>query len=206
MAGVGALVEGRPVRVVYSHADWDHAWGTAGVEDVEEVVAHQAASARFGTDVPEELARRRAVDPAGWADVVLVPPHRTFGSDLTLDLGGATLELHGLPGHTPDCLVGWIPEWGVLLAGDTVETPLPVVNDGRTVADWVARLRGWLARSDVTDVVPSHGRVGGVELLEATVAYLEGLGTGAPPPAEALTPFYAETHARNVALVRGAGA
>jgi glyoxylase-like metal-dependent hydrolase (beta-lactamase superfamily II) len=102
--------------------------------------------------------------------------------------------------------VGWIPEWGVLLAGDTVETPLPVVNDGRTVADWVARLRGWLARSDVTDVVPSHGRVGGVELLEATVAYLEGLGTGAPPPAEALTPFYAETHARNVALVRGAGA
>jgi glyoxylase-like metal-dependent hydrolase (beta-lactamase superfamily II) len=202
MADVAALVGGRPVTVVYSHADWDHAWGTGGLERVDEVVAHEAAAHRFRTDVPEELARRRAATPHEWDDVRLVPPSRTFEAMLTLDLGGATLELHALPGHTPDCLVGWVPEWGVLLAGDTVETPLPVVNDGAAVGAWVARLRAWTVAAGVTTVVPSHGRLGGIELLDRTAAYLEGLTTGAAPPEGTLSAFYEETHRRNLSLVR----
>ncbi|HSG09831.1 MAG TPA: MBL fold metallo-hydrolase [Longimicrobiales bacterium] len=203
MAAVEALVGALPVTVVYSHADWDHAWGTCGLDRVDEVVAHEFAAHRFRTDVPEELKRRRTAAPDEWADVVLVPPGRTFRTRLTLDLGGASLDLHPLPGHTPDCLVGFVPEWGVLLAGDTVETPLPVVNDGAAVAGWVARLRQWIATPGFDTVVPSHGRTGGLELLQETAAYLEGLGTNAPPPGEALTSFYDETHRRNVAAVRG---
>ena len=207
MAGVAALVGERPVTVVYSHADWDHAWGTGGLggpRGVDAVVAHALAAHRFRTDVPEELARRRARDPGVWDDVTLVPPGVTLEEDFTVDLGGVTLELHALPGHTPDCLVGYVPEWGVLLAGDTVETPVAVVNDGAAVADWVAGLRRWTAVAGVDSVIPSHGRLGGLELLEETAAYLDGLRTGATPPAVALTPFYEETHRRNVELVRGA--
>ena len=204
MAGVAALVGDLPVAVVYTHADWDHAWGTGGLTRVDQVVAQAAATHRFRTDVPEELARRRGVAPGVWDDVTLVPPGRTFETRMSLDLGGATLELHALPGHTPDCLVGYVPEWGVLLAGDTVETPLPVVNDGAVVPDWARRLRAWTQVAGVTLVVPSHGRVGGLELLDETAAYLEGLVTGAAPPDEALTSFYEETHRRNVAAIRGA--
>jgi glyoxylase-like metal-dependent hydrolase (beta-lactamase superfamily II) len=131
-----------------------------------------------------------------------VPPTETFTRLHTLDLGGATLELHALPGHTPDCIVGLVPEWGVLLAGDTVETPLPVVNDGGTVQGWADALAGWHGDGRVTTVVPSHGRVGGRELLAVTLDYLRGLPSGrGPEDPAALSPFYRETHRRNVERV-----
>lgn len=199
MEAVAALAGRRPLTVVYSHADWDHAWGTCALAGVEAVVAHARAAERFGSDVPEELHRRRTREPGVWDGVRLVPPTETFTRLHTLDLGGATLELHALPGHTPDCLVGFVPEWGVLLAGDTVETPLPVVNDAEAVSAWIAELDLWRADERVHVVVPSHGPVGGRELLSATLAYLRGLGSGkAPEDLAALPEFYLETHRRNL--------
>ena len=191
-----------PLTVVYSHADWDHAWGTCALGEVEAVVAQAHAAERFRTDVPAELQARRGREPGAWDAVHLVPPTVVFDHTLTLDMGGATLELHALPGHTPDCIVGFVPEWGVLLAGDTVETPLPVVNDGAAVRGWAEELARWLADGRITTVVPSHGRVGGAELLEDTLRYLQGLGAGkGPSNLAALTPFYRETHRRNLQLV-----
>lgn len=203
LVGLAGSVGGLPVAVVYSHADWDHCWGTCGVSGVDAVLAQEAALGRFRTDVPEELARRLAADPERWGAVTLVPPTVTFQDRHVLDLGGATLELHALPGHTPDCLVGWIPEWGVLLAGDTVETPLPVVNDGESVEGWIDGLARWAGDASVTTVVPSHGRVGGREVVADTLRYLRGLRLGeGPADVAALTPFYRETHRRNLELAR----
>ena len=217
MAGVAELVdrraspggatprpEGSPtLTVVYSHTDWDHAWGTAGLTGVESVVAQEAARRRFAGDVVEELGSRREREPGVWDAVRLVPPDVTFAERHTLDLGGATLELHALPGHTPDSIVGWIPEWGVLLAGDAVETPLPVVNDGQAVPAWIAELRRWCADERVTSVVPAHGPVGGRELADRTATYLEGIAKGWPllHGEMPLAPFYQETHRRNLELV-----
>lgn len=199
MAGVVELVGGRPCTVVYSHADWDHAWGTCGLTAFREVVAHTAAAERFEDDVPTELSRRTAEDRERWDGLELVAPTRVFDGVLALPLGGVTLELHALPGHTPDCLVGWLPEWGILLAGDTVETPLPVVNDGAAVPGWIQGLESWLLREDVALVVPSHGRVGGLELVANTRDYLQALSApGGPRVPGELAPFYAETHGANL--------
>ena len=79
----------------------------------------------------------------------------TFNSRLFLDLGGVTLELRHLPGHTSDCIVGWIPEWGVLLGGDAIETPLPVVNSEALLGGWLSALQdlGGIARSQAVDPV-----------------------------------------------------
>lgn len=175
MEGVAALIGALPVTVVYSHADWDHAWGTIALASVEAVVAQEAALERFASDVPEELRARREREPRVWDAVRLIPPDVTFAERHTIHLGGATLELHALPGHTPDSIVGWIPEWGVLLAGDAVETPRPVVNDRAAVPGWIAALRRWCADGRVRVVVPSHGGVGGLELVHATAARLEEL-------------------------------
>jgi len=209
LAPVPDLVRGLPVTVAYSHADWDHAWGTGALAQlgaVEAVVAHEAARARFDSDVPAELARRREADPERWRDVVLVAPTETFTERRDVALGGATLELHALAGHTPDCVVGFVPEWGLLLAGDTVETPLPVVNDGRAVAGWRDGLGRWLVDERVATVVPSHGRIGGREVIAETLRYLQGLASGHDPadPA-AVAPFYRRTHLENVRRVREAG-
>lgn len=209
MSGVTGLLAGKarvagsaaaplPVTVVYSHADWDHAWGTSALGEVEDVVAHAHAARRFRGDVPAELESRCGREPGMWNDVRLVPPTVLFEREHLLDLGGVTLELRALPGHTPDCIVGFVPEWGVLLAGDTVETPLPVVNDGSAVSAWAAALEGWLADTRVVTVVPAHGPVGGRELLERNVRYLEALAAGdGPADLSGLPPFYRETHRRN---------
>ncbi|HZD03279.1 MAG TPA: MBL fold metallo-hydrolase, partial [Longimicrobiales bacterium] len=160
MAPVRPLVEGRPVTVVYSHADWDHAWGTCGLDEWGEVIAHSAASERFRDDVPRELAERRASSTEARA-VELVPPDRAVTGGVELDLGDVTLALSPLPGHTPDSLVAFARPWGVLLAGDAVETPLPVVNDVAALPGWIGGLETWARDPAVTTVVPSHGRVGG---------------------------------------------
>jgi len=203
LRSVSTLVEARTVAVAYSHADWDHVWGVAALPGGSEIVAHEECATRFRHEVPEELARRRAVEPGRWKEVEVRPPTRTFSTTLEVDLGGVTVRLSHLPGHTPDCCVAWVPAWGVLLAGDTVETPLPVVNDGRAIPAWLRGLRPWEERAELQLVVPAHGRVGGPELLTETRTYLEALHHGATPPhMDDLPAFYRRAHAENVRLLR----
>lgn len=263
MEGVAELVPGLPLTVVYSHGDWDHAWGTVGLSRPwSEVMAHEACLAKFSGPLPDvhtqpfsaqaepvgtppqardldlepelpiTLKKKREDFPGEYDDVVLVPPTRTFRDPMALDLGGITLELHPLPGHTADTVVGLIPEWGVLLGGDAVETPLPFLNPGSPVEAWAGSLEDWaryledwpaggafhrLLSAEPTGrlpggirgtttpwVVPSHGAVGGPALLHRTARYLRALLAGKEPdlPPD-LPPFYFQTHEANRTLVRG---
>ena len=190
----------RELLVVYSHADWDHIWGTAGLACAGvRIVAHDICRERFDSDVPAVLAEKQQAQPGAWADVELIPPTETFAGERSLDLGGMTLTLSHLPGHTRDSIVGLIPERGILLAGDTVETPCPVVPVNCPLADWIAGLRRWADDERVRRVIPAHGAIGGREIVQGNVEYLEAIRLGHPvAPAGPLTPFYVETHRQNV--------
>jgi len=206
MQGVTELAKGKPIYVVYSHADWDHCWGTAALE-YDLIIAHEACGKRFEVgEVAESLARMQAEEPGTYDGVKLIPPVMTFADKLTLDLGGVTVELHHLAGHTEDCLVAFIPEWGVLLAGDTVETPLPYLHENSipVLPRWISELERWNNDGRVQSVVPSHGRLGDRSLIAHNIRYLSDLWDGKPSdvPAE-MTSFYAGTHAKNVELTQG---
>lgn len=230
MEGVADLAPGRPISVIYSHGDWDHVWGTAGLEGRwEEILSHEACVQRFQGDLPEALKERMRLHPGRYDEVRLVPPTRTVGGGpsaeagvpategdgqdwrgpgATLFLGGITLEIHSLPGHTPDTVVGWVPEWGIFLAADAVELPLPFLNPGSPLRDWVDGLEGWLDRLEGSReaplVVPSHGPLGGPNLLRANIRYLRDLLAGRVPTVDPdLTPFYRETHRANLAEANG---
>lgn len=205
MGPVAALAGDRALTVVYSHADWDHCWGTCALEGVGEVVAQEAAAVRFAADVRAELASRLREGGGPWGDVRLVAPTRVFSQDMTLDLGDVTLRLEALSGHTADSIVGLVPAWGVLLAGDAVETPLPVVNDGAAVPAWADALERLVVSGGLRVVVPSHGAVGGPEILERNLLYLRTLLEGGGASVDAsLPPFYLRAHERNVRLVEAA--
>jgi glyoxylase-like metal-dependent hydrolase (beta-lactamase superfamily II) len=122
---------------------------------------------------------------------------------MDLDLGGLTLSMHALPGHTADEIVVHLPEIGVLLAGDAAEWPIPTTVVG-PLRPWAAALREWAARADVQTVVPSHGPVTNAQLLLDNAAYLDALLTSPDMPWEppADLEFYREAHQQNAEVAR----
>jgi glyoxylase-like metal-dependent hydrolase (beta-lactamase superfamily II) len=202
MAPVSELADRRrrPVLVVNSHADYDHVWGN-GAFPLASIVGHEACRERFldDGDVAATLRRLLPESPEEYSLVVLRPPDVTFSERLAIDAGGFSIVLHHLPGHKRDCIVAHVPEHGLLLGGDTIEDPIPLLDDGPLGA-WSAALRAWAARTDVHTVIPSHGPVSGTELLVRNADYLDSLRDGPagwePPPDAA--PFYERAHARNV--------
>ena len=194
------LIGQRELVVVYSHADWDHIWGTAGLPwHRARIVAHDSCATRFATDVPDVLAQKQNTAPGAWDDVVLVAPTETFSDELTIDLGGLTLLLRHLPGHTPDCIVGLVPERGILLAGDTVETPCPVVPADSPLQDWIAALGRWAEDERVRQVIPAHGAIGSRAIVQQNIEYLEAIRSGrSTEPDGPLTSFYRDTHMQNI--------
>lgn len=198
MAEIAARSAGRPTFIVYSHADWDHVWGTAAFERNTPIIAHHLGRERFATDLPQTLADFRRDQPGKWEAIELRPPLLTFGRDMDVDLGGLTVQLRHLPGHTPDSIVAFAPELNLLLAGDAVEWPCPCVPKNCDLEAWIEALRSWRAQPGLR-VVPSHGPEGGAELLDHAIAYLDALRHGRPAVVPANMPdFYARTHQDNL--------
>lgn len=208
MKEVMSLIGDKPYHVVYTHADWDHIWGTAGLSGHQLSIIGQAhCLERFHdeTDVSETLTKMRADEPGRWDAVQLIPPTQTFNATLTLDLGGVILEMIHVPGHTLDCIIGWLPEWGILLGGDVIETPFPVINDESPVKDWLNTLKHWAAIDDIQQAIPAHGTIDGRTCLDRTITYLEKLFSDDDfPIPDEVDEFYQTTHIKNLKLVRNA--
>lgn len=200
MADVLSIIGDKPYFVIYSHADWDHIWGTAGLSrQPEQIIGHKHCLERFYEDVPETLAKMQQEQPGQWGAVQLIPPALTFETGMNLDLGGLTLELHHVPGHTLDCIVGWLPELGMMLGGDVIETPLPVVNEESPLDDWLRRLQPWAENGTIKQTIPAHGTIEGRICLDSTVAYLEKLLSNSDfPTPDNLDDFYQRTHIKNL--------
>ena len=201
-SALNAILGDMPYHVVYSHADWDHCWGTSGFSRPPlSVVGHADCRRRFADDVPQTLRNMLVSEPGKWDDVRLVAPDLSFSTAMCLDLGGVTLALRHLPGHTSDCIVGWIPEWGVLLSGDAIETPLPVVNSKQLLGFWLMALQSWARMPKLKRTIPSHGSTSGRQALDQTIAYLEALtGDQDFKLPRRLTKFYRDTHQQNLQL------
>jgi glyoxylase-like metal-dependent hydrolase (beta-lactamase superfamily II) len=193
-------LEGKPIFSIYSHADWDHVWGTTGLPGNGGVVIGQdACLERFHSDVPVVLKEMSAEKPQFWKGLSLVPPVITFQKSLVLDLGGLSLEIQHVPGHTRDSLVSFVPELGVLLGGDVLEDPFPMLNETNPLEPWIEALERWADDGRVQWVVPAHGAVGRRELLLNNLAYLRSLRDETPyPMPEKMEAFYSEGHQSNL--------
>ncbi|MBC8075987.1 MAG: MBL fold metallo-hydrolase [Chloroflexales bacterium] len=202
MAQFATLVRdhGRPLLVVNTHADYDHAWGNGAF--ASPIIGQTGCRQRLlGEQEVDMLDQMRAKAPDFFDAVMLVPPQITFEHRLDIALGGMTVELHHLPGHTPDSLLAYVPERGLLFAGDCAEWPIPVIGND-PLPPWISALRQWAKTPGLRTVIPAHGRIGGAELLEANAAYLEQLDRDADAPWQrpaGADPWYLhEAHPLNV--------
>ncbi len=171
----------RQLLVVNTHADWDHAWGNqvfAGPDALQPapiIATHACAERLRSTGEAQKLVEMRAAQPERFASVRLVPPTICFDERLTIDGGDLTIELFPTPGHTHDHLGIFIPEIGLLLAGDAAEEPFPFIGPG----DGIIMLRRSLAR--MVDLAPAHVLychapvTSGPDLLYRNIAYFDEL-------------------------------
>jgi glyoxylase-like metal-dependent hydrolase (beta-lactamase superfamily II) len=160
--------EGRRVVVVNTHYHWDHVYGNAAFAD-HDIVAHRSCGRLIESQMRSFSER---VPPPPREGVPL--PTITFGDRLTYAGDDETLNLIHTPGHTEDSIVVYLDQARVLLAGDTLEYPLPGfhLRDGRDV--WVRTLRQ-LKQLPAERIVPSHGPAMGKELIDLNERYIAGL-------------------------------
>lgn len=164
LADLAALSKA-PVRwVVDTHWHFDHSFGNARFDQAT-VYGHEtvpAMLAEHGDQVRAELARRSPEWARDMAELVIVPPSRTFASVAVVDLGDRLVELvHPGRGHTSGDVAVRVPDADVVYAGDLVEqSGPPAYGDDSFPLEWPSTLEvmaGLVAPRTV--VVPGHGAV-----------------------------------------------
>ncbi len=207
----------RDIRVVLSHWHLDHVAGTEAFADCPVIANTRTAAhlARHKAGIEEgSFHGAPAINP-------LILPDQVFDGDLTLDLGGEVVKLICANIHSDDATVIWLPERGVLLAGDTVEDCVTYVGAPVEFAAHLTDLAR-LAALQPRWVLPNHGAADviaaggyGAALLEATADYIRYLQTADPEApltmAQAIAPHlatlryfapYEAVHAQNLQRVQ----
>jgi len=177
-----------PARVnilVNTHHHGDHVFGNAQFAPAATIVAHDLAR----EEMPTAPGLRNLWPDVDWGETPVTLPTLTFRDQVTLHAGDLRVELvHVGPAHTSNDVVAWIPEHGVLFAGDVVMsgvTPFCLMGSVAGSLRALARLNELGART----IVSGHGVVAGPETIDRTEQYLrwidhlaaDGLAAGLTP-------------------------
>ena len=162
-------ITGKPWTVAYTHAHFDHCFGTTAFRPCDvwahagclpELVTTGAAARRRWAAWYREQGKPRIADALDRTNIEL--PDRLFTTAAELDLGGRKVALvHPGKAHTDHDVLVHVPDAGIVFAGDVVENAASgfsadsfgVDND---VAGWPAALDAILAL-DADTIVPGHG-------------------------------------------------
>ncbi|CUW26851.1 Beta-lactamase precursor [Streptomyces reticuli] len=193
-----ARLSPRPVTtVVNTHHHGDHCFGNCVFGPETSIVAHDLARTELDAG---GLALTKLWPDVDWGDVRLRLPDLTFPEQITLHQGGHEIQLiHVGPAHTTNDIVAWLPGPRVLFAGDVVmngAAPFTLMGSVQGSLAAIERLRA--LGPEV--IVPGHGPVGGLELLDANARYLRwiqrltaaGRAAGLTPLAVARTADFGE--------------
>lgn len=167
----------RRFTVVLSHRHLDHIAGTAEFAGCE-VIANARTAAHLARDKAAievgTLQGAPAIDP-------LVLPTRTFSGETTLFIGRTEVRLIEANIHSDDATVLYLPQSGLLLAGDTLEDTVTYVGEPAAFAMHLADLDR-LAALEPKAVLPNHGAEAiiaaggyGAGLIGATAGYIRWL-------------------------------
>jgi len=195
-----AIVAGDHALVYDTHMTLDHARAVRthlaglGVKRFDVVLSHWHADHIAGNEVfadcpiiaLEKTAQAMAADREQLESddppiMPLIMPNRTFERRLDLPVGSRRIELHHFDIHSHDGCVLWLPEEGILFAGDTLEDTVTHISEPELIDIHVAELDR-MATWPIKRILPNHGdpdriAAGGYEktLIAANCDYLERL-------------------------------
>jgi glyoxylase-like metal-dependent hydrolase (beta-lactamase superfamily II) len=156
----------QPIRyVIATHYHADHIYGLQVFKEAgATILAHAGAREYLASDNARQRLAASRQDLFPWVDenTRLVEPDRWLGvpdpkADTTLELGGVRLLVRPVgPAHSPEDLVVYLPDPGVLYGGDIVfRGRIPFVGQADSRA-WIEALERLLALKPKV-LVPGHG-------------------------------------------------
>jgi glyoxylase-like metal-dependent hydrolase (beta-lactamase superfamily II) len=186
----------QPVRyVIPTHYHADHIYGLQTFKDAgATVLAHAEAREYLTSDTAQKRLEASRVDLAPWIDAKtrLVPADRWLEEKETrLRVGSFDFVIgHVGPAHTPEDVVVFVPQLGVLFAGDLFfrgRVPFVGQADSRL---WIASLNQ-LMQYQPKLVVPGHGPTSTEPMADMTLTrdYLLHLRKTMGEAAKNLEPF-----------------
>jgi glyoxylase-like metal-dependent hydrolase (beta-lactamase superfamily II) len=161
LVGAIARITPQPIRhVVVTHYHADHIYGLQVFKGLgATITAHAAGRDYLQSDNAALRLQASRDELAPWVDAQtrLVAADRWISEPLRFTLGGVEVVLQPAgPAHTPEDLAVWLPQLGVLIAGDLVfrgRVPFVGQADSRR---WIEALDRLIAFKPSL-IVPGHG-------------------------------------------------
>ncbi|WP_375258863.1 MBL fold metallo-hydrolase [Citreimonas sp.] len=170
----------QPVRLVINENGQGHAmlgnsyWAGLGVD----ILAHEDAIHEIEENGDFILQGMQGYNRDRAEGTTVVVPNRSFTDREVIEMGDVTLEvLHLGPAHGPGDTQVWIPQWGIVIAGDIAfhERMLPIFADTDTDA-WIETFEGPFAALEATYVIPGHGHPTNMaQVMRYTSEYLRDI-------------------------------
>jgi cyclase len=173
----------KTVTTVYSHYHSDHIAGASALRDTK-IIAHSGTLERLKED--EDKLRNPEEGDGPSIDVVL--PIETYERRLTLRVGSVKVELHNYNIHTADSTLLFLPDSGLLFAGDMLEDTVTYISEPEHLSTHLLELER-MKELPLKKILPAHGsperiEAGGFDqsLIDATIRYLKALNEPVETP------------------------
>lgn len=154
-------VTDQPVVLVINENGQGHAmlgnayWMDMGVD----ILAHVDAITAFTEEADFILQGMERYNRDKAEGTRTVTPNLSFEGEYTLTLGGIDIHvMHMGPAHDPGDAQVWLPQWGMLIAGDIAfhERMLPIFS-GICTSCWIETWETKMEPLAATYVIPGHG-------------------------------------------------
>ncbi|MFN3723186.1 MAG: MBL fold metallo-hydrolase [Paracoccaceae bacterium] len=154
-------VTDQPVKLVIVENGQGHAmlgngyWADQGVP----ILAHAEAAAEFEDSSAQDLASLHRYARENATGTVVALPTQTFTETQTITMGDVTVQvMHLGPAHSPGDTQVWIPQWGIMIAGDIAfHERMPPIFEGTCTSCWIETWDDALMPLNPTYIIPGHG-------------------------------------------------
>lgn len=154
-------VTDQPVVLVINENGQGHAmlgnsyWAEQGVD----ILAHEDAIHEVEENGDFILQGMQAYNRDKAEGTTVVVPNLSFSDRYDISLGGVDIQvLHLGPAHDPGDTQVWIPQWGIMIAGDIAfHERMPPIFEGTCTSCWIETWENALTPLNPTYVIPGHG-------------------------------------------------
>ena len=157
---------------INTHYHGDHTFGNQVFEGKGPIIAHESVRRNlFGGSGNDHLEYFKSKNIPGMDETVVTLPNMVFKEEMEIFVGGYSLRLMHVRGHTDGDVYIYIEQLKTLITGDLVSyKKIPSLKDAY-VEEWIAAM-DLLGDFDAEIYIPGHGEPGGKPVLLAMKHYL----------------------------------